>query len=226
MIEVARRVRKLIGDELPIRGAVSAPFSFAANVAGAQNLFLLIATRPEVVQALLAYAVDVIGRYSLAFIESCCEVIMFDSLASPQLMSPLMYRNLVLPPTTELIGRLHSAGMKHVPLIIGGNTTNILDTYLETGANNILCDDAADMGAFLSACSKVSRAFRRNISTSDFLTATPDELQRRAVVEMTAAQGYPGFIFGTGVVPFGTPLNNLVALREAVSEFSASKPKT
>ena len=220
MLEVARRVHRLLGEKVPIRGAVSAPFSLAANLAGAQNLFMLTVTRPDLVRALLSYAVHVIHRYSLAFIETGCDVIMFDSLASPQLLSPVAYRELVLPPTAELIRRLHRDGLKHVPLIIGGNTTKILDAYLETGGNNILCDAAADPAAFRMACSSAGRAFRRNISTTDFLTATPDELRTRAIAILEAARGYPGFIFGTGVVPFGTPLESLRALRETVEEFT------
>ena len=45
MLEVARRVHRLLGEKVPIRGAVSAPFSLAANLAGAQNLFMLTPTR-------------------------------------------------------------------------------------------------------------------------------------------------------------------------------------
>jgi uroporphyrinogen decarboxylase len=144
-LEVARDIVKVLGKEVPIRGAVSGPFSMAAHLAGPEKLFLLAMIQPGVVRDLVNFASSVIKRYGDAFIELGCGVVVFDSHASPELLSPEMYRDLVLPATRNVIDHFHSRGVPHVPLIIGGNTTKILDAYLETGANNILCDKRADM---------------------------------------------------------------------------------
>jgi uroporphyrinogen decarboxylase len=218
-IEVARRVVKVLGREVPIRGAVSGPFSMASSLVGSERLLMLTMIQPGIVKDLIAFSAEVIKVYGRAFIDAGCGVVMFDSQASPELLSPAMYRDFVLGPTQGIIKYFQQSGVRHVPLIIGGNTTPMLDAYLETGANNILCDAKADLGQFLEKCSKARRAFRRNLDTSDFLQVTAKQLRRRALKALKESNGYPGFIFGTGVLPYGTPLANLVALRDAAREF-------
>lgn len=218
-LEVANNIVKALGNEIPMRGAVSGPFSMAANLVGPEHLFMLTVTQPALVNDLMNFSVEVIKAYGQAFIEIGCGIVMFDSQASPELLSPAMYKEFVLTPTQNIIKYFHQLGLQHVPLIIGGNTTKILDLYLQTGANNILCDVRADAAKFLGECSKAKKSFRRNIDSTDFLTATPHELRERTLKYLEEAQGYPGFIVGTGVVPYGTPTSNLVAIREAIGEF-------
>jgi uroporphyrinogen decarboxylase len=130
-----------------------------------------------------------------------------------------MYREFVLPPTQEIIRYFHGLGLQHVPLIIGGNTTRILDAYLETGANDILCDTKADTKTFLEKCAKNRRAFRRNIDSSDYLEVNSNEVYHRALNSLEESGRYPGFILGSAVLPYGTPLSHLTAMRKAIQEY-------
>ncbi len=219
-LEAAKNVKRRIRDEVPVRGALSGPFSMAANLVGPEHLFMLTVTNPGFVAELLSFTSEVAIRFGGAYINEGCEVIIFDSQASPELLSPKMYRDLVLQPTRRMIEHFHALGQKHVPLIIGGNTTKILDSYIETGANNILCDFSNDVSKFLIDCAKNRRAFRRNIDPTDFLVAEPSDLHRRAVTGLEESRGYPGYILGTGVVPYGTPTENLKAIRDAAIEYN------
>ncbi len=217
---VARRVLAKLGNELPVRGAVTGPFSLAAHLVGAEHLFMLTITHPALVKKLLRFSLEVAKEYSAAYVKVGCGVVIFDSQASPEILSPAMYRTFVLEPTKRLIDFIHSLGLRHVPLIIGGNTTKILDAYLETGANNILCDFSADVERFREQCSVTGRAFRRNIDTADFLTLSREDLIARAKKCIDESRGYPGFIFGTGVVPFGTPVGHFAILRNVLHEYA------
>ncbi len=218
-IEVAEKIRNAVGSEVPVRGAVSGPFSLAAHLAGPEKFFFLTVMQPALVKELLHFAAEVIKLYGKAFIELGCGVVMFDSHASPDLLPPHVYTDLVLPPTRDVIEYYHQLGLAHVPLIIGGNTTKILDSYLGTGANNILCDTKADVAEFVRKCSASRKAFRRNISSSDFLEADSAEVYKRALKSLEESNGYPGFILGSAVLPYGTPLSHMTAMREAVQEF-------
>ncbi len=175
-VDVARRIVKELGNEVPVRGALTGPCSLAAGLMGAESFMLLTLTDPAAASELLAYCAEVAIRYGRAFIQAGCGVVIFDSQASPELLSPDTYRNLVVGPTAHLIGELRKEGVPHIPLIIGGNTTEILEDYLQTGANNILCDVKADPARFLAVCSNRRRAYRRNIDSSGFLSADLDEL--------------------------------------------------
>jgi len=46
-------------------------------------------------------------------------------------------------------------------------------------------------------------------------TAKPDDIYQRAQQVMAEAEAYPGFIVGTAVVPFGTPTENMLAIKQA-----------
>ena len=62
------------------------------------------------------------------------------------------------------------------------------------------------------------RAFRKNIP-SDFIASAPvEEIRRRAAGEIAQAEGYAGFILGTGVIPYGTPTEKILAVREEGKE--------
>lgn len=212
-LEAARNVQRKIGRMVPVRGALSGPFSMAANIVGPVNLFMMTLSDPGRVHELLQFSVQVGQAYGKAFIKAECGVVVFDSQASPDLLSPAMYREFILGPTRQLITALKGLGLRHVPLIIGGNTTGILAAMCETEANNILCDAPADAALFLKECSQRRIAFRRNIDTTDFLSTTPEAVERTAEQLVKESSGYPGFILGTGVVPYGTPLECLAAVR-------------
>lgn len=218
-LEVAGNIMKLLGKEVPIRGAVSGPFSLAAHLAGLENLFKLMFTHPDLVHELLGFACEVIKRYGQAFIELGCGVVVFDSQASSDLISPLLYREFVLSRTRTLIDHFQKLGLRNVPLIIGGNTTKMLDEYLETGANNVLCDVKADSKEFLHKCSTARRAFRRNMDSTDFQTVSSEDVHRRTVKCLEESSGYPGFILGTAILSYGTPLPLIGAIRSAIQEY-------
>jgi len=218
-LDAAERVQRAIGRETVVRGALSGPFSMAAGLMGAENLLMAVHSEPGRVREVLGLCVRVLIDFGTAYIRRGCGVVIYDSHASPEVISPASFRALALEPARVLVAALRTGGLKHVPLIIGGNTLPIIDGYLETGANNVLCDFRTPQEPFLQKCATTGRAFRRNLDPTGFLTDPPEIVHRRAVDEITAAGHYPGFILGTGVVPFGTPTEVLNAVKQAVIEF-------
>ena len=147
---------------------------------------------------------------------------MFDSQASPDLLSPAAYEELVLPSTQRVISELFEAGEKYCPLIIGGNTTPMLDSYIKSGTKQILCDFTADFALFRTACEEAGISMRRNINPLRVQKGTVDEMTETAQAYLEAAQGMKGFILGTAVVPFGSPTENLVAIREVCENYQTA----
>lgn len=217
MISATERVRKQIGSFVPVMGAVSGPFSLAAALMGPANLFMAMASEPEEARSVIEVSARIVIRYAAAFAARGIMTAVFDSQASPSLISPRAYRDFVLGPTQSVIAALKSGGMSHVPLVVGGNTDPIVDAYLETGGNYILCDGPSSMERFLPACRAARRSFRRNIPSDFLASASLQEIGERARREKAAAEGYPGFIMGTGVVPYGIATERIVAVRDALA---------
>jgi len=214
-LAAARNVRRELGDDFWLRGAISGPFSLAISLVGAEALFLACLDNPEWVRSCLDYSGRIIKEFSKAYIDAGAELIVFDSQASPELLSPGMYEEFVLPVTQELVQWATTQGVRDLPLIIGGNTTPIAGLLAQTGANNLLCDFTADFDVWAETCREHGRSLRRNISPRLIETATPDQIYEVAAREIRRGRDLPGFIMGTAVIPFGTPTANVLAIKRA-----------
>lgn len=214
-IEAARRVRKELGDDLWIRGAVSGPFSLAVSLMGAEDLFMNTLDNPQFVHDLLAYSCRIIKEFGMAYIDVGVDVVIFDSQASADLLPPDMYEEFVLPAMKSIIDYFAEQGVRDVPLVIGGSTTPLMENLIASGANNLLCDFNCEWEGWKDACEKANRSIRRNLNPLMIQTATSDKVYQEAKTMIEQAEGYPGFIMGTAVIPFGTPTENLLAIKQA-----------
>ena len=98
----------------------------------------------------------------------------------------------------------------------GGNTTPIAELLVETGCNNLLCDFTGDFDAWSELCRDHGRAMRRNISPHLLQKGPPQDIYDTARTELKNGAGLPGFILGTAVIPFGTPTENILAVKQAI----------
>lgn len=214
-LAAARNLRCALGDDFWLRGAVTGPFSLAVSLVGAEELFMACLDQPEWVRGLLTYAGRITREFARAYIDAGVELIVFDSQASPDLLSPKMYEEFVLPVTRDLIQWANTQGVRDVPLIVGGNTTAIAEQLARTGANNLLCDFTADLEVWSAVARKSGRALRRNLAPRLIQTGTPEQNYEAAVRELQRGRDLPGFIMGTAVVPFGSPTENILAIKQA-----------
>ncbi len=221
-ITAARNVRRALGDDYWIRGAISGPFSLAISLVGAETLFLACMDQPEWVRSCLAYAGRIIQAFAQAYIDAGVELIVFDSQASPELLSPEMYEEFVLPVTQDLVAWAARQGVRDVPLIIGGNTTPIAEMLVRTGGNNLLCDFTGDFDEWAAVVRPARRALRRNISPRLIETSSPDAIYEVARNEVARGRTLPGFIMGTAVIPFGTPVENVLTVKRACLDAASS----
>jgi uroporphyrinogen decarboxylase len=221
-LEAVRRVRREVGDNYWLRGAVSGPFSLATNLVGAEDLFMACMDQPEWVHQLLGYAGRIVRSFAQGYIDAGAELIVFDSQASPELLSPEMFEEFVFPGMQDLAAWAAAQGVRDVPLVIGGNTTKIAGLLARTGCNNLLCDFTADFDQWAAICRGARKALRRNLSPRFLQTGTPEEIHAAAVREIARGRDLPGFMMGTAVIPFGTPTENVLAVRRACREAAST----
>ncbi|MCC5833450.1 MAG: hypothetical protein JJU20_01840 [Opitutales bacterium] len=224
-IAAARDIRKALGDAFWIRGAVCGPFSLAVSLVGAEELFMACLDDPEWVQDLLAYTSRIVREFSKAYLDVGVELIIFDSQASPDLLSPSMFRQFVLPATQGLIQWAADQGLRDIPLVIGGNTTPIAQLLIKTGANNLLCDFTGDLDEWINLCRSHNRALRRNIAPGLIENNSAEEIYAATKAEVASCIDLPGFILGTAVIPFATPTEKILAVRKACIDSWKNAPE-
>jgi len=220
-IEAAARLHKEKGRDMIVRGALTGPFSLACALAGTEAVLVATVEAPGFVRDLMDFSAHVAVTFGKAFLEKGVEPILFDSKASPVAASPRVFREFVLPAYRDLvIPALLRAGARYVPLIIGGDTTPVLDDLLRTGATQLLADAGSDLGLFGTRCREERRSFRANVDARLVHRGRPEDIKAEALRILRATAGEPGFLFGCGVVAYDCDSANVLALREARDEFS------
>ncbi len=218
-LEAGRRVASILGREIIVRGALSAPFSLAAELVGAERLLLALVDDPGWVEGLLRRAAGIVKAYGRAFHERGLGVILFDSHAAPPLVPPRLYQEVVLPATASVISYFRTdLGIPLVPYIMGGDTARLLDLILATGSNNILCDFKADLASFVSRLAGKPVLLRANIDPRFLLSASPEEIRVRTREVLAVGRRHPGFLLGTGILPYDILPEKVIAVRDALDE--------
>lgn len=222
-LEAAARLREAKGRDIVVRGALTGPFSLACALAGTEEVLVATVEDPAFVRRLLDFSARVAVDFGTAFLGRGVEPVLFDSKASPAAASPRVFRDFVLPAYRDaVIPALREAGAGALPLIIGGDTTAILEDLLRTGAGQLLCDAGSDLALFVRRCGEERRALRASVDARLVHTGTPDEIRSEAGRVLGQAAGRRGFLFGCGVVAYDCDPRNVIALREARDAFGAA----
>ncbi len=221
-LKAAENLMRRHGAEMIIRGAVSGPFSIASALAGPEHFLVVLLDQPDSALRLLEYAAELTVAFGLAFLQRGAEPIVFDSRAAPPLLSPRLFRQFVLPLYRDRIfPEWKAAGGRHLPLIIGGNTTPILDELMATGATQLLADAGSDLQAFRQRCGQAHLAFRASVDARLVHRGPADAIREAASDILRRVGDYPGLLLGCGVVAYDTPAAHVLAIREALEAFSS-----
>jgi uroporphyrinogen decarboxylase len=223
-LDVAESLHRELGAEMVLRGAVSGPYSMASMLLGAENFVFATVEAPEFARRLVEFCARVTVDFSKAFLARGVEPILFDSRATPQLASPRIFRRLVTPIYRDfVIPELKAAGARLMPLIIGGNTTSVIDDMIATGAQQLLCDHCCDLDKFGDKCMAARMPFRVNVDALLVNGGTSAEV-RRAACEVLGRRGeQPGLLLGCGVVDYNCDPQVVNAIREALTDYAAGR---
>ena len=222
-LEVGRRVQRKLGEERIVRGALSAPFSIACELAGPETMLMALLDRPDWVKGFLSYCAEITKSYGQAFVERGLGLILFDSHASPPLTYPEIYRKIILEPTRRVVAHFRDRlGVPLVPYIIGGDTAPLLEEILETGTNNILCDYRADLSHFVERLKKRAGAPPGQPRPAFPDDGTDDAIQEKAREVLAVGRRHPRFLMGTGILPYDIAPAKVVAVRAALEAAGGS----
>ncbi len=218
-LEVAASLQHELGEEMIVRGALTGPFSMASELLGAERFLIATVEDPAFARRLLEFTAEVTAQFGAAFARCGVEPIVFDSRATPQLSSPRVFRGLIVPVYREIVmPRLKAAGARWIPLIIGGNTTAVIDDLVATGATQLLCDANSDLDRFLEKTRVARVPFRANIDARLMHSGPPEVIRAAARAVLDKAKDHPGFLLGCGVVAYDCDPAHVIALREALDE--------
>ncbi|NOZ55368.1 MAG: hypothetical protein GXO73_01090, partial [Calditrichaeota bacterium] len=200
-------------------GAVSGPFSLAAELLGTERMLMALLDDPAMVTALLGFASEVAVHFGLAFAKRGVAPVYFDSRCAPPLVSPNQYRELVFPHHKRLISETKAALRgQHVPLIIGGETTPIATAVADTGADYVLCDYTADFATYRRELEGRRILVRRNLDPGLVRWGPVEAIRNAASGALQEARGWTRFVMGTGIIPWDTPPEHVLVVKRVVEQ--------
>jgi len=218
-LEAAKEIQKRLGDKIKIRGAITGPFSLASELVGAENFIVLTMQNPQFTVKLMQFTARVAAEFGKAFIKLGIDPIVFDSRAMPPLCSPQVFQDVVAGIYKRiLIPELKKAGAKQIPLIIGGDTTPILDAIINTGTTQILCDFEGDIELFKEKAIKHNLPMRVNVDPRLLHLGPIEKIEDFTMNILNKCWDHPGFILGTGVAAYDCPPEHLDAVRACLDK--------
>ena len=213
---------KRLAAELPdadVRIPVSGPFSIAVSLRGLTGLLEDVASSPEAVSGFLKQLVECQIQFCQAVVDAGLDVAFFESAAAPPLLSPRQFRDVELPALKEAMQRVGQVVGHPVPCIIGGDTEPILDDILSTGTGYVICPAETDQTAFMRRFGdRRDVKVRINLNPNIVANGSKEEITADVDRILELADSRPNILLGTGAVPYETPPENILLIKDYVSQ--------
>jgi uroporphyrinogen decarboxylase len=205
----------------PVLGVVTASFSLPAMLMGiGQWLDLLLNGDPGLRAMLLELCSRFCARQMAALREAGADLIVYvNPVASATFITPNKFRELAL---SWVIKDLEQSGPAGVVFFNGGGKINpiLADLQSQTGIGAYYLnpfDDIAEARQILGPQALIAGAFN-DIRLIDW---SPEEIDREVERIMRAGKQGGGFIFGTLLMPFRIPEENIRALMDSAIRYGS-----
>jgi MtaA/CmuA family methyltransferase len=209
MLKLAESLVQLPGRDVPVLPLVEGPFTTCARILGTEKMMRAVMKNKPMIEKMLAKVRQLLAQYGEALTQCGVDgVIIADPVGSSTMVSPPLYRAMVLPELQRFIKGLRIPTILHVC----GDTEPILDMMAETGANILSLDQCMDLGK-----AKQQLAGRcgigGNVDPINALLLGTVEDVKRETLKCLEQGGKKGYILMAGcAVPPRTPTENLKAM--------------
>ncbi|MFC1737386.1 uroporphyrinogen decarboxylase family protein [Candidatus Hydrogenedentota bacterium] len=216
LLEAAEHLQRTY-TQAHVRAPISGPFSIACNLLGFDTLLSATITEPEsVVEAL-----EFIACGQIAFCREAAArglpVTIFESAATPPLLSPRLFHAMVLPSLKRIMNAAAELNGAPVACIIGGDTLPIVESMMQTEPGYIICPVETDQDLFLKKMDLYSDVMVRvNMSPSVFDGENMDAAYREADRVFKMIDGRKNMSVGSGVLPYDTKPETVLCVKEYI----------
>ena len=209
-----RLLKEKVGDELVIFGETEGPITCAANLVGTEQFMKWCLKSPgEVGKVLEVTKEAAITAANFAFDNGADYYVFAEPTSGPALMSPRLWKNLVLPVEKEIVSRIKGPVVLH----ICADTDPIIEMMCETGVAGISIEEKADLKRAVDIAHKKDVKVFGNVATATTLfNGTPEDVYKEATAALN--NGTDFLCPGCGIAPL-SPLENIVQLKKARDDY-------
>ncbi|HPN33270.1 MAG TPA: uroporphyrinogen decarboxylase family protein [bacterium] len=218
LIRVGQRLKARF-PEADVRIPVSGPFSMASVLLGFETLLYAALVKAD----LLAQGLQRLAVYQRGFLQAIqdagLKVTLFESAATPPLISPDIFTQIELPALSQLVALAGRIQGFTPALIIGGDTALLVNELCSTGATYLICPAETDQQQFLDkAKAHPEVMIRINMISRIVSEGTREEIAGEVRRMLALAAQREKVCIGTGVLPYETPKENVFYISELLQQ--------
>lgn len=196
------------GGSVPVMGLFEGPFTTTCRIIEADLIMRMIYKKRDILEALLSKVSRFLLEFGRALIESGANVIFLpEPTASSSMISPRLFRELVLPRIQALTSALGVPCILH----ICGDTFPVLDSMARSGADVLSLDQCMNLSD--SRRKAPSIALGGNVDPTNTLYMGDEKRVVENTLNCLRSAGTSRFILMSGCgVPPQAPIHNLRAM--------------
>lgn len=221
ILDVMRKAKLVIGGTIALYGLICGPFTLASHLRGT-DIFMDMYEDPDYVHALLEYCYKVCKKMADMYIAAGMDIIGYvDPLVSQ--ISSDHFEEFLSIPYTRLFSYLRDRNTFSSFFVCGDASRN-LEAMSKTKPDNISIDENINIQEAKKITDSYDVVIGGNIQLTVTMLHGSQQANMKAVVDIIEACGHQGIIISPGCdMPFDTPIENAIAVSQAVLQYDMTK---
>lgn len=215
ILDVIKRVKAEIGDEVGLYGLICGPFTLATHLRG-NDIFMDMYDDEDAVKDFLDYTCDIAKHMASYYIEAGCDVIaVVDPLISQ--ISSDHFEEFMHKPFSELFAHIRSLGAFSSFFVCGDATRNI-ECMCKTKPDAISVDENVNLIAAKKISDSYDVVIGGNIPLTTVMLHGNQQDNMKFVVDLLdSLEDKKNFILSPGCdMPYAVPTENTIGVAQAV----------
>jgi len=221
VLNVTKKLKKLIGEETALYGLVTGPLTLAFQLRG-MLIFMDLYDDESYFINLLNYCTQVCTRIADYYISAGVDVIgVVDPLISQ--ISPDIFARFLSPEFKQVFSYLRSRKV-FSSLIVCGNASGNIEGIAKTNPDCISVDGSINTTEIKYVSKKYNILLSGNIPVSSTLIYGDQKDNHKYAIELIEEMGFNDLILAPGCdLPYDVPRENIIAISQVVQNFGAVK---
>lgn len=215
-LEAVSLMKKRGGHDVPVVGWVEGALAESCDLMNMQEVFMNLLDEPDVMKQMMDICMEQNLLFAEAQVKAGADIIGLGDAASSLIGHPL-YEEFALPYQQKMISAIHKMGAR-VKLHICGNVNAVLDLIAQTGADMVDLDYMVDIEKAAEILPDTC-CICGNFNPVTVMFQGSSELIREEVGRCKKIRHKNRNFIAPGCeIPRDTPIENIIALRDAIAE--------